>query len=106
MISSSNPEGKVDLGDGRILDVAGKLEFREGMRPGTLAVSWHYGHWAYGSNDVVVDGNMIRGDRRRATGLCPNLVMEVDPILKDVSLTDPIGASSSFFDTYVGIVPT
>jgi anaerobic selenocysteine-containing dehydrogenase len=104
MVSSSNPEGKVDLGDGRILDVVGKLEVREGIRPGTLAVSWHYGHWAYGSNDVVVDGDMIRGDKRRAAGLCPNLVMEVDPILKDVSLTDPIGASASFYDTYVDVV--
>ena len=106
IISGSNPEGKVDLGDGRILDVVGKLEVREGIRPGTLAVSWHYGHWAYGSNDVVVDGNMIRGDKRRAAGLCPNMVMEVDPILKDVSLTDPIGASASFYDTYVDIVRT
>jgi anaerobic selenocysteine-containing dehydrogenase len=106
IISGSNPEGKVDLGDGRILDVVGKLEVREGIRPGTLAVSWHYGHWAYGSNDVVVDGNMIRGDKRRAAGVCPNLVMEVDPILKDVCLTDPIGASASFFDTYVDIVRT
>lgn len=71
-----------------------------------VAVSWHYGHWAYGSDDVTVDGVTVRGDPRRVTGLCPNLVMAVDPILGDVSLTDPVGGSNSFFDTQVRLVPT
>jgi hypothetical protein len=31
--------------------------------------------------------------------------MDVDPILKDVCLTDPVGASASFFDTYVNVTP-
>ena len=31
--------------------------------------------------------------------------MEVDPILGDVCLTDPIGASASFYDTYVDLIP-
>ncbi|MEE9211912.1 MAG: molybdopterin-dependent oxidoreductase [Phycisphaeraceae bacterium] len=105
LISAANPTGTVDLGNGRVLEVAGKVEVREGIRPGVVAVSWHYGHWAYGSNDVEVDGQTIRGDRRRAAGLCPNLVMAADPVLKNVSLTDPIGASSSFFDTPVRLEP-
>ncbi len=99
--SASNPEGRLELGDGRTLEVAGHVRVCEGIRPGVIAVSWHYGHWAYGSNDVEIDGVGVKGDRRRAAGLCPNPVMEVDPILQDVSLTDPVGGSSSFFDTYV-----
>ena len=105
LVSAANPDGRVDLSNGREIEVAGKLDVREGIRPGVVAVSWHYGHWAYGSNDVEVDGQLIRGDPRRATGLCPNLVMAVDPILKDVSLTDPVGASASFFDTSVRLEP-
>lgn len=101
LVSASNPEGRIDLGDGRVFDVAGKLKVVEGLLPGVLAVSWHYGHWAYGSNDVVVDGSRVRGDRRRGRGLCPNPVMAIDPVLRDVTLTDPVGGSSSFFDTAV-----
>ena len=106
LVSAPNPDGKLDLGNGRVLDIEGLLEVREGIRPGVVAVSWHYGHWAYGSDDVTVDGVTVRGDPRRVTGLCPNLVMAVDPILGDVSLTDPVGGSSSFFDTQVRLVPT
>ena len=47
----------------------------------------------------------MRGDRRRAAGLCPNPVMAVDPILGDVALTDPVGGSSSFYDTFVRVEP-
>ncbi|MHC4413741.1 MAG: molybdopterin-dependent oxidoreductase [Planctomycetota bacterium] len=103
--SAANPTGTVDLGNGRVIDVAGRLQLCEGIRPGVVAVSWHYGHWAYGSNDVEVDQQTIRGDPRRGTGLCPNLVMAVDPDLKDVGLTDPIGASASFYDTMVRLEP-
>ncbi len=101
--SASNPTGTVDVGDGRVLDIVGRLQVLEGLRPGVVAVSWHYGHWAYGSNDVVIDGERIKGDRRRGTGLCPNPVMTVEPRLGDVCLTDPIGGSSSFYDTRVAV---
>ena len=60
LTSSSLPEGKFDLGDGRTYEVKGKVKVIEGIRPGTVAVSWSYGHWAYGSNDVVVDGRPTR----------------------------------------------
>jgi len=101
LLSASNPDGSIDLRNGRKLTVEGTIEVVEGIRPGVVAVSWHYGHWAYGSHDVEVNGDMIIGDPRRAAGLCPNPVMAVDPILKDVTLTDPIGASASFYDTQV-----
>jgi len=105
LLSASNPKGRVKLGDGRTLDLVAKVEVVEGIRPGVIAVSWHYGHWAYGANDVHVDGVLVPGDRRRAAGICPNPAMAVDPVIRDVCLTDPIGASASFFDTAVRLEP-
>lgn len=107
MVSQVNPEGKLQLFDGgkRVLDMIARVEVKEGIRPGTVAASWHYGHWAYGSNDVVVDGHLIKGDKRRAGGICPNHVMQVDPVLKDVCITDPIGGSASFSSTMVNLLP-
>jgi len=101
--SSSLPTGKFELGDGRTYEVKGRVRVIEGIRPGTVAVSWSYGHWAYGSNDVVVNSKVIKGDPRRGTGLVVNPAMWVDPVLKDVCLTDPIGGSADFYDTYVRI---
>jgi anaerobic selenocysteine-containing dehydrogenase len=107
LVSRDNPDGVLVLDDGenRIVDVAGEVQIMEGVRPGVVAVSWHYGHWAYGSNDVYVDGEHIRGDSRRAGGLCPNHVMSVDPVLGDVCVTDPVGGSGAFCNTFVNIIP-
>ena len=101
MVSASNPDGQWILGNGRTKAVEGKLKLTNGLHPGTVAVSWHYGHWAYGAEDVQIDGAVIAGDPRRATGLCSNVILRVDPYLGDVCLTDPIGGSSSFYDTRV-----
>ncbi|MFQ5459228.1 MAG: molybdopterin dinucleotide binding domain-containing protein, partial [Anaerolineae bacterium] len=103
VVSASLPDASVSLGDGRVYEVAGRVKVVEGIRPGTAAVSWSYGNWAYGSNDVEVDGEVVVGDRRRATGLVPNPAMRVDDVLGDVCLTDPIGGSASFFDTRVRV---
>ena len=104
LVSPTNPDGLWLLPNGEARPIVGKVKPIQGIRPGTVAVSWHFGHWAYGASDVVIDGQVVRGDPRRATGLCPNAVMYEDPVLKNVSLTDPIGGSSSFFDTRVNIV--
>ncbi len=103
LVSKTNPDGVWRLPNGEPVAVAGKVKVIQGIRPGTVAASWHFGHWAYGARDVVVDGQVIRGDARRATGLCPNVVMLEDPVLKNVSLTDPIGGSASFYDTRVRV---
>jgi len=89
------------LGDGREHDTVGRVKVMEGIRPGVVAVSWSYGHWAYGSNDVEIDGQTIAGDSLRSSGLVPNPAMRLDPVLGDVCLTDPIGGSASFFDTRI-----
>jgi tetrathionate reductase subunit A len=107
MVSQVNTDGKLHLmdGDKRILDMIAQVEIKEGIRPGTAAASWHYGHWAYGSHDMVVDGHLIKGDKRRARGICPNYIMQVDPVLKDVCVSDPIGGSASFSSTMVNLLP-
>ncbi len=104
LVSASLPNSEFDLGDGRTYRVQGRVRVTEGIRPGVVSVSWSYGHWAYGSNTVMVDGVEIPGDARRASGLCANPVNRLDPVLGDVCLTDPIGGSASFYDTRVDVV--
>ncbi len=67
-------------------------------------VCWHYDHWAYGTNDVIIDGHIIKGDKRRGKGLVPNPVMREDETVNNVCLADPIGGSASFCDTWVNIL--
>ncbi|RMF01731.1 MAG: twin-arginine translocation signal domain-containing protein [Chloroflexi bacterium] len=103
VVSASNTDGKVQINDAREYNVVGKVRVTEGMRPGVIAASWSYGHWAYGSHDVEVDGQVVKGEARRARGIVPNPAMRIDPVLGDVCLTDPIGGSASFFDTKVKV---
>ena len=102
--SSSNPDGIIDLGNGEIIDLTVKVKVAEGVRPGVASVSHHFGHWAYGGKDIVVDGATIKGDKRRIKGITPNPLMLVDPVLKNSGITDPIGASASFFESFVKLV--
>ncbi len=104
LVSSGNKEGIWDLKNGEVKPVAGKVKVIQGLRPGVVSVSWSYGHWAYGSNDVEIDGQTIPGDARRKKGLCPNAVMHVDPVLKNVALEDMIGGSASYYDSKVNLV--
>ncbi len=103
IVSATLPDARFDLGDGRTYTVKGKVKAIEGMRPGTVAVSWSYGHWAYGSNDVVIDGELVKGEHRRGSGTVPNPAMRIDPVMGDVCLTDMIGGSASFYDTRVRV---
>jgi anaerobic selenocysteine-containing dehydrogenase len=100
----TNIKGTIPLLQGVEKPVTGVLKTEEGIRPGTVAASWSYGHWAYGSQDVLVDGALIKGDKRRATGICPNSVMMVDQTVKNTCLSDPIGGSCSFYDSWVRVV--
>ncbi len=104
LVSPSNPEGVWDLRNGQRVPMEGTLKVVQGLRPGVVAVSWHFGHWAYGANDVVIDGVTVPGDARRRRGLCPNAAMAVDPVLKNVCLEDLIGGSVSFYDSDIELV--
>jgi tetrathionate reductase subunit A len=104
LVSASNPDGVWPIGNGHDREIAAKAKCIEGVRPGVVAVSWHFGHWAYGSSDVEIDGDTVKGDDRRSKGVCPNAAMDLDEGMKTTCLTDPIGGSSSFYDTKVNLV--
>ncbi len=106
LTSKTNPTGEVDLRDGTKTKVEGEVKLIEGIRPGVVAVSWHYGQWnAYGASEkIVVDGTRIKPDPRRSVGLCSNLINRVDESVGRAGLTDPIGGSVSFYDTDVKVI--
>lgn len=97
-------DGTFDIGPGSSRTIEGRLRAVQGIALGAVAVSWHYGHWAYGSDDVEIDGVTVRGDRSRARGLVPNPAMRTDDYLGDVCLTDPIAGDSVFNGTTVALV--
>ena len=103
--SATNPDGNFKVNDDDTRDIVGRLEVLEGMRPGVVAISWHCGHWAYGSDDVVVDGETVKGDPTRSRGVLPNPIFREDTSIGNVCLTDPIGGSASYYDTRVAIQP-
>ncbi|HEY64109.1 MAG TPA: molybdopterin-dependent oxidoreductase [Caldilineae bacterium] len=93
IISATNRDG-----------VVGKVLVTEGVMPGVVAVSWHFGHWAYGARSFQIDGQDTGHEPARAAGLVPNPVMRVDESVGKVCLEDPIGGSASFYDTRVEVM--
>jgi anaerobic selenocysteine-containing dehydrogenase len=103
MFSESNPTGEIDLKNGTKIQIKSRVRVIQGIRPGVVTMSWHFGHWAYGSTDVTIDGETVKGDVRRKDSACPNPVLALDKSVTNMCLTDPIGASSSFYNTKVVI---
>jgi anaerobic selenocysteine-containing dehydrogenase len=104
-VESAGFNGSFDLGPGQAPSKAeGKICIIQGLRPGVVSVSFSYGHWAYGSRDVEIDGQRIPGEPARGKGLATNAAMAVDGYLKDVCLTDPIAGDSAFTGTRVKLV--
>lgn len=103
LTSATLAEGVVDLGNGRQREMIGRVKVMEGIRPGVVAVSQSYGHWAYGASDMEVDGVKVPGDPRRGKGVQINPLLRLDDHSRTVCLTDPIGGSASFYDTSVAI---
>ncbi len=98
-------KGSFEVGPGQAPSkVEGKVRVTQGLRPGVVSVSFHYGHWAYGARDVEIDGQRIPGEPARGKGLASNAAMAVDGYLKDVSLTDPIAGDSAFTGTRIKLV--
>ena len=84
--------------------VIGKAKPVLGMRPGVVSFALGFGHWAVGAGDVIIDGVRVPGDPRRARGVHGNAAMRVDDYLKNTCLVDPVGGSTSFYDTRVNVV--
>jgi tetrathionate reductase subunit A len=102
--SKSNPQGSWDLENGTRKPMVGAVRVIEGIRPGVMAFSLGRGHWANGASDLRIDGKLVKGDPRRATGLHANAAMRLDDHLKNTCLIDPVGGSVSFYDTKVRLV--
>ena len=92
VFSQDNPEG-----------VKAKALVTEGMRPGIVTIPHSLGHWQYGAKSFKLDGKSTPTRKWIGRGASANPVMTVDPHLKDVCLTDPVGGSASFYDSRVGI---
>lgn len=103
MISADNLSGEWDLGHGQTAPMIGKVQVMQGMRPGVIAFSLSFGHWAYGARDVVIDGATVKGEARRGGGFHGNAAMRVDPFLKNTTLSDTVGGSAVFYDTMVRV---
>jgi len=101
--SASNPDGVIDVKGGRKVPLTGKAFVTEGIRPGVVAFPLGFGHWASGSSDVTVNGKLVKGDKRRAAPLHLNAAMQVDPVTKNVTLTDLVGGSAVFYDSKVKV---
>jgi anaerobic selenocysteine-containing dehydrogenase len=104
MVSASNPEGAWDLKNGKQVPLVGKVRVIQGIRPGVVAFSLGHGHWAYGASDVLIDGQTVKADPRRATGVHANAAMRVDPVIKNTTLSDLFGGSAVFYDTRVKLM--
>jgi anaerobic selenocysteine-containing dehydrogenase len=102
--SASNPEGEWDFGKTGKRLITGKVKVVEGMRPGVVAFALGFGHWAYGAQDITVDGMTIKGDERRLEGFHANAAMRTDPVITNTCLFDPVGGSAVFYDTLVKVV--
>jgi anaerobic selenocysteine-containing dehydrogenase len=103
VVSKSNLDGVWDIGPFR-KPMTGKLKVGQAIRPGTISFFLGYGHWAYGANDIVIDGKKLRGDKRRGQGIHANAAMRVDPVLKNTPLEDVYGGSVVFYDSRVKLV--
>lgn len=101
--SASNPKGEWDFGNGHKRDIVGKVKVVEGMRPGVIAFALGFGHWAYGAQDISIDGTTIAGDERRYEGFHANAAMRTDPVITNTCLFDPVGGSAVFYDTLVKV---
>jgi anaerobic selenocysteine-containing dehydrogenase len=104
VISATNPDGVWDLKNGTKKPMVGKIKITETIMPGVITFTLGHGHWATGASDVKIDGEIIKGDPRRATGIHANAAMWIDPYLKNTCMLDPVGGSVSFYDTKVKLI--
>ncbi|MFN3940102.1 MAG: molybdopterin dinucleotide binding domain-containing protein, partial [Chitinophagales bacterium] len=99
--SDSNPDGLWELPNFGKKHMIGRIKITEGMRPGVISFALGFGHWAYGSTDVMIDGKVLKGEKERGTGVHANAAMMIDPHLKNICMQDLVGGSVSFYDSPV-----
>ncbi len=101
--SASNPDGLWYLNHKEHKVMQGKVKVLQGLRPGVVAFSLGYGHWAHGAASLCIDGIHIKDDTGRARGIHANAAMRVDPVLKNTSLADTVGGSVVFYQTPIQV---
>jgi len=104
VVSATNPEGEWPLGNGLRRPMTGKAIVTQAIRPGVVSFALGFGHWAAGAGDVTIDGQTVKGEAARASGIHANAAMWVDPTLKNTCMLDPVGGSVSFYDTLIKLV--
>jgi anaerobic selenocysteine-containing dehydrogenase len=88
-----------------IKEIKGKARVTQGLIPGVVAISHHYGHWEQSSRPHTIngEGDALGHDSSRGAGMQATQIMRTDKLYTNVSLQEPIGASCSFFDTWVKV---
>lgn len=104
ILSKTNPDGVWNLGNGQIIPIVGPVHIIEGIRPGTIGFTLGFGHWAYGAQDIVIDGQTVPGDSRRMGGIHANAAMRTDTHNPNTCLRDLVGGSAVFYDTRVKLL--
>jgi anaerobic selenocysteine-containing dehydrogenase len=104
LTSPTNEEGVWDLKNGTKIPMEGRVRVIEGIRPGVVAFALGFGHFAYGSRDITVDGIVVPGEPERGRGVHGNAAMRLDPLVTNTTLSDPVGGSAVFYDTRVKLV--
>lgn len=109
LVSRNNPKG-----------ITGKVQLSESVRPGCLAVSFHYGHTQFGAASlevqkgesaflggvqVVKNGHLV-ADARYGAGLNTNMLSRLDPNLRNTPLVDVVSGIPDFSNTRVKVVRT
>ncbi len=106
LYSPSNKEG-----------IGGKVEVADLVRPGCIAISFHYGHSQLGANPLTVKGgekvflggksvchdDQMVADPALGTGTNPNMVGRLDENLANTPLTDVMAGIPDFSSTRVKI---
>ena len=83
--------------------IVGRALVTQRLKPGVVAISHHYGHWEQSSRPMEIDGVETGHDSSRGAGIQPTQIMRTDDRYDTVSLQEPVGASCSFFDTWVRV---
>lgn len=106
LASASNPEG-----------VVGRLQLTRMVRPGCVAVSFHFGHTQFGGTALAVkdaasvflggaavaDGDRLTPREAYRAGINPNDVARLDPALGNTPLTDAVAGIPDFSSTRVRV---
>lgn len=103
---------KLDIHDGdqvKLITPAGEAtgtaKIRRGVRQGTLAVEYGFGHWAAGAKSYQIGSKNVSGDPTLGQGVLLNLITLRDPSLKTSHpLTDWVGGSTDRNSTKARLV--